>query len=144
MKAINLKSRTLWFTFLITTVWINFSEVLRYFLVVRPAIQVDLAMVPNVVPMDLGIFLIWGVWDTILTCMLMWFVWLCSRQFQSKLTAVALAGSSMWISFFLLFWLGMVNMNLATISLAAIALPWALVEMLIAAWITHWCFQKFA
>jgi hypothetical protein len=144
MKAINLKSRAIWATFLITTAWINLSEVLRYFLVVRPAMQKDLAMVPNVVPMDTGIFLIWGIWDTILTCMLMWFVWLCSRQFQSSLTTVVLAGVSMWISFFLLFWLGMVNMNLASISLAAIALPWALAEMLIAAWIAHRCFQSIA
>jgi hypothetical protein len=141
---LNMKQHTLWKTFIAATLWINLSEVARYFLVVKPMIQAELSMVPNVAAMDVPIFLIWGIWDTLLTCLLMWMVWLCAPHFKSQSKLILIAGTSMWLSFFALFWLGMINMNLSSVKLASIALPWAWLEMIIGAWITHWGYKRFA
>lgn len=50
----------------------------------------------------------------------------------------------MWLSFFLLFWHGLVNMNLSSIKQASIALPMAWIEMVIAAWLALWSYKKFS
>jgi len=42
------------------------------------------------------------------------------------------------MGFFLLFWLGLYNMRLTTLAVAAIALPLAWLEMVIAAMLTLW------
>jgi hypothetical protein len=53
-------------TCLIVSLWINASEIFRYFLFVMPMTRETLAMVPDVAPMSLPVFLIWGLWDTLL------------------------------------------------------------------------------
>lgn len=122
---------------LVVSLWVNASEVFRYFVIVKPAMSVSLAMVPNVVPMSLPIFLVWGIWDTLLTAMIVLMYWLVAERFGEGWRSVAAAGGLSWIFFFVLFWLGLFNMNLATPDLAARALPLALVETLIASWIAE-------
>jgi hypothetical protein len=97
-----LTQRPFWLSFLITTTWINMSEVFRYFVLVKPTMQTELAMVPNVAPMNLLVFASWGVWDTVLTFMLMWMVWLCATRFHDTKKVVLIAGTAMWLSFFAL------------------------------------------
>jgi hypothetical protein len=139
-----MKTRTIWITFLITTLWINISETLRYFAVVVPAMREHLSTVANFAPTNLIVFSIWGAWDTLLTLMVMWITWLCMRQPGSKKHFALVAGTTMWFGFFVLFWVGMVNMNLAKTSLALIALPLAWIEMVVAAWLTQWGYERFA
>jgi hypothetical protein len=138
-----MKTRTIWITFLITTLWINVSETFRYFAFVMPIMREDLAMIPNVAPMNLIVFSIWGAWGTLLTLMVMWIVWLCIRQLSSKKRVALIAGTTMWACFFVLFWLGLVNMNLAKPSLALCALPLAWIEMVVAAWLAQWSYERF-
>lgn len=139
-----MKTRTIWITFLITTLWINISETFRYFAFVMPVMREDLAMIPNIAPMNIIVFSIWGAWDTLLTFMVMWIVWLCMRQPGSKKRVALIAGTTLWVSFFVLFWVGLINMNLAKPNLALIALPLAWVEMVIAAWLARWSYERFA
>jgi len=121
--------------FVFTTLWINVSEVFRYFAIVMPKTREFLHMVPNVVEMNLPIFAIWGVWDTVLTLnvvVVSYYVWKSSGfNFRS----VMISGTVLWAHFFVLFWVGMVNMNLATLSLLLIALPLCYIEMVVASWI---------
>jgi hypothetical protein len=138
-----MKQRTFWISFLIATAWINLSEVFRYLAIVMPAMRQDLSGVPNVAPMNLAVFSIWGLWDTILTCMLILIVWLCKDRFSNKNKMILVAGTIMWTSFFLLFWLGMVNMNLAKPALAMKALPLAWLEMVFGAWLVNWSLVRF-
>lgn len=121
---------------LITSIWVNISEVFRYFVIVMPAMRKDLSVIPNVAPMDWGVFSIWGVWDTILTAGIVFIAWLCIRVYGKSTRTIIIAGTTSWALFFLLFWVGMVNMNLSKIYLLAYTLPLSWIETIIGSWIT--------
>lgn len=121
---------------LITSIWVNISEVFRYFIIVMPEMHRDLAAIPNVAPMNLFVFSIWGIWDTILTASIVYVTWLCHSKFSTKNSTILIAGIFSWIMFFLLFWIGMINMNLANPKILLYTLPLSLFETLVAAWIT--------
>ena len=120
---------------LIVSIWINLSEVFRYFVIVMPKTREYLAMVPGVAPMDWAVFALWGIWDTILSALVVFVYWLVAQRFGNNLRSVVLAGTTSWMFFFLLFWIGMVNMALSSVSLAAIALPLAWLEMMVASYL---------
>jgi hypothetical protein len=116
---------------LIASLWINASEVLRYFAFVMPSLRQSLAAIEGVAPMNWGVFAIWGGWDTLLTVLLVFMVWLFGQQYGYSLWSALIAGTVSWSFFFVLFWVGMVNMGLADCSLAGIALPWSWVELVV-------------
>lgn len=120
---------------LLTSIWINISEVFRYFVIVMPTMRKDLSAIPNVAPMDWWVFSIWGVWDTILTASVVFITWLCFKTFGDKKRTIYIAGTTCWAMFFLLFWVGMVNMNLSNPNLLLLTLPLSWIEMTIGAWI---------
>lgn len=127
---------------LITSIWVNISEVFRYFVIVRPMMQEYLSAIPNVLPMDWGIFSIWGIWDTILTVGIVFIAWLCNRVYGQSTRAIIIAGTTSWALFFLLFWVGLVNMNLSKIDLLAYTLPLSWIETTVGAWITIELLEK--
>jgi hypothetical protein len=122
-------------TILIVSIWINISEVFRYFVIVKPMMQEYLAMLPGAIPMNWTVFAIWGIWDTILTSLVVFIYWLVAQRFGNNLMSTIISATTSWALFFLLFWLGMVNMGLSPISVALIALPLSLLEMIVASWI---------
>jgi hypothetical protein len=122
-------------TTLIVSIWINISEVFRYFIIVKPMMQEYLAMLPGAIPMNWIVFAIWGIWDTILTTLVVFIYWLVAQCFGNNLMSTIISATTSWALFFLLFWLGMVNMGLSPISVALIALPLSLLEMIVASWI---------
>jgi hypothetical protein len=124
--------------FLINTLWINASEVFRYFAFVMPMMRKALPSVENVAPMNAVVFAIWGGWDTILIAVVTLFVWLFLERFGYTLRNATIGGTLCWMSIFVILWLGLFNMNLATPKILAIALPLALLELLIAAYIVKW------
>jgi hypothetical protein len=121
---------------LLTSIWINASEVFRYFVIVMPAMRKALSVVPNVAPMNWQVFTIWGIWDAVLTIVTVFVTWLCANVFGKTTTTIMIAGTTCWATFFLLFWLALVNMNLSNVSLLWFTLPLSWIEMTIAAWIT--------
>jgi hypothetical protein len=120
---------------LIVSLWVNASEVFRYFVIVMPETRAFLDMVPNIAPMNLRVFLIWGVWDMLLTASMVFIFWLVAQVFGNTLRSVLISGITSWVSFFVLFWVGMYNMSLAQPRLALIALLLALLETIVAAYI---------
>ncbi len=122
-------------TTLIVSIWINISEVFRYFVIVKPLMREYLSMVPGVVPMNWIIFASWDVWDTILTALVVFVYWLVAQRFGNNLTSIVIAATTLWTLFFLLFWLGLINMGLASVSLTFMTLPLAYFEMVVACWI---------
>lgn len=127
---------------LIVSIWVNASEVFRYFVIVMPETRSFLAMVPNIAPMNWPVFLAWGVWDSILTACIVFMFWLTAQVFGNNWRSVITAGVISWAFFFVLFWGGMVNMSLAEPKLALIALPLALLETLVACAITAWLYGR--
>jgi hypothetical protein len=127
---------------LLTSIWVNISEVFRYFVIVRPIMQEHLSAIPNVLPMDWGIFSIWGVWDTILTIGIVFIAWLCNQVYGKSTRTIIIAGTTSWAMFFLLFWVGLVNMTLSKIGLLAYTLPLSWIETTVGAWITIKLLEK--
>lgn len=118
--------------------WINASEVFRYFAFVMPMMREAFPMVPNVAPMNLPVFLIWGVWDTILVLTATLLPWMAMKVFGASALRAVLYGTGVWMSVFVILWLGLYNMNMATVGVLAVALPMAWVEMVVAALIVWW------
>ncbi|MGI9411247.1 MAG: hypothetical protein ACR2OV_14305 [Hyphomicrobiaceae bacterium] len=119
-------------------VWINASEVFRYFAFVMPMMREAFPQVDDVAPMSLTVFAVWGLWDTVLLLAVTGFVWLCLERFGATARNAVLAGTAFWGAVFVVLWLGLFNMNLAPWHVLAVALPLAWIEMAVAALIVRW------
>lgn len=119
-------------------IWINASEVFRYFAFVMPMMREAFPMVPDVAPMNLTVFMIWGVWDTILVLTATFLPWMAMRVFGASAFRAVLCGTGVWMAVFVILWLGLYNMNMTTAGVLAIALPMAWVEMVVAALVVWW------
>lgn len=137
------KPKQFFIVVLLVSLWVNASEVFRYFVIVMPETRQFLAMVPNIAPMDWGVFLVWGLWDTLLTACIVFLFWLVAQVYGNNGRSVLIAGVVSWAFFFVLFWLGMLNMSLTSLSLAVIALPLALLETLVASLIASQLYKRF-
>jgi hypothetical protein len=133
--------RALGVAFLLNMIWMNASEVFRYFAFVMPMMRSALAVVPDVAPMSIPVFLIWGVWDTLLIVVTTGFSWLMLERFGPSARVAVAAGTCVWAAVFVLFWVGLWNMNLATPAIMATALPLAWIELVIAALIVRWAMK---
>ncbi|WP_269581246.1 hypothetical protein [Roseibium sp. Sym1] len=118
--------------------WINASEVFRYFAFVMPMMREALPTLPDVAPMTLPVFLIWGLWDTVLILAATFLSWLMLERFGNTIGVAIAAGTLIWATVFVILWLGLYNMNLATVPVVLTALPLAWIEMVIAALIVRW------
>ena len=123
----------------INFIWINGSEVFRYFAFVMPMMREAFPSVPDVAPMNILVFLIWGIWDTILVLSATFIPWLVMGNLGASLRRAILAGTGVWLTVFVILWLGLFNMNLATLEVLVIALPLAWIEMVVAS-IVVWIF----
>ena len=131
-------AKSIWPALAVNFVWINLSEVFRYFIFVMPMMREALPGVPGVAPMNLGVFMIWGVWDTILVFCVTLLSWLFLERFGNSVRVAVAAGTFCWLAIFVILWLGLYNMNLTTAKIAATALPLAWLEMVIAAMVVRW------
>jgi hypothetical protein len=135
-------SRALWIAFLANMVWMNASEVFRYFAFVMPMMRKSMGVVPDVAPMSVPVFLIWGIWDTILIAVTTGFSWLMLERFGASARVAVAAGTCVWAAVFLLFWAGLWNMNLAKPAVMLVALPLAWIELVIAALIVRCAMRR--
>lgn len=142
MKASTSEFRQILWVVLVVSAWVNASEVFRYFVIVMPATRQFLSTVPDVAPMDWKVFLVWGVWDTVLTVFVVATTRLFTRQFGNCLPVSVAAGTLAWAGFFVLFWLALYNMRLSSLTLPLVALPLAWLEMVVAACLASWLFGE--
>ncbi|OEK00263.1 hypothetical protein BFP97_01485 [Roseivirga sp. 4D4] len=122
---------------LITSIWINASEILRYFLLVMPMMKDYWGGVDHrIAEMDGLIFSIWGLWDTLLTGVLVFVVWLYTQFFGSSNRSIIFSSSLVWAAVFVIFWVATSNMGLSNWGILLVALPLSWVEMVIGGWIS--------
>ncbi len=123
---------------LITSIWINASEVFRYFVFVMPQMQTfwQGANKPLAV-MTPTIFMIWGLWDTLLTAILVLAVWLFAKAFGPSLKQSLVAATFVWAAVFVIFWVAASNMGLADWAILWVALPLSWAELAVGAFITQ-------
>ena len=74
-----------------TSIWINISEVFRYFSIVRPNIQRFFNHQEGIAAMDWIIFSIWGAWDMLLTTMVVLTCWLFINILGNNRKSIVLA-----------------------------------------------------
>lgn len=90
--------------FLINTfyasIWVNVSEVFRYFLIVLPRTREYLSEVPGVAPINIPVLFIWACWDMLLTGLTVFLFWLFAQYFGNSLRSVFVAASISWAFFF--------------------------------------------
>ncbi len=120
---------------LIVSIWINISEVFRYFVFVMPRMKSFFKNQSGIAEMNLGIFSIWGFWDTLLTSVLVFIFWLYSKSFGNNNKSVLISGTIVWVSIFVIFWVATANMGLSNWRILLITIPLSLFEMLVGAWI---------
>jgi hypothetical protein len=127
----------------INLVWINASEIFRYFVFVRDLMRDAFPQIPDIVPMNIPVFLSWGVWDTLVLLAISGFTWMFLDRFGGGVRNAVVAGSLVWLAIFGVLWLGLFNMNLATVRILLTVLPLAWIEMIVAALIVDWCRANF-
>ncbi|MEM9331296.1 MAG: hypothetical protein AAGA53_08210 [Pseudomonadota bacterium] len=131
-------------TLVLNGIWINASEIFRYFAFVMPMMRDAFTTVPGVAPMNVAVFLSWAGWMTILLVALTGFVWMFLDKFGYGAKNAILSATLFWAATFVILWLGLYNMNLATPQIISIALPLAWLELAIGALIVNKSMQTFS
>ena len=126
-----------------SALWINISEIARYFLLVRPMVQDAFPMIADVAPINVPIFMSWMVWDTVLVLSNALIVWLFLERFGASFGQAIKAGTFVWATVFVILWLGLLNLGLANQQLLLVALPLAWLELVIAAIIIFKCRETY-
>jgi len=129
--------RAFWVALLINAVWINASEVFRYFALIMPLLRQTYPEIENVAPMSFSVFAMWAIWDTILLLAVTGFVWLFLERFGATVRNALLGATLVWLAIFGILWLGLFNMNMATVTILAIALPLSWIELTIAGLVVY-------
>ncbi len=127
----------------ITSIWINISEVFRYFIFVMPRVKLFFDNKLGIVDMDFTIFAIWGFWDTILTGILVFVFWLYSEVFGNSNRSVLISSTIVWIAIFVVFWIAIANMGMSSWHILWITLPLSWLEMIVGTWITSKLYKKY-
>ncbi|GAA0728640.1 hypothetical protein GCM10009430_37910 [Aquimarina litoralis] len=131
------------FVVVLTSIWIHISEVFRYFVLVTPRVKSYWNNSESIADMNWMIFGIWGLWDTILTAMIVFTFWLYSQRFGNTNRSVISSALVSWVFFFVLFWVGAANMGYSDWSILLITLPLSFVELLIANFIASKLYKKY-
>jgi len=127
---------------LLTSIWVNISELIRYFPYVRPQMMDYLSSIPHMGELNLQVVLVWGFFDTLLTALYVFCFWLCAQVFGNNRKSILISGFMSWSFFFVLFWVGSANMFLAPWSNLLVVLPLALLETLVASYIASQLYKR--
>lgn len=131
-----------WLALGLNFVWINISEVARYFGLIKPMLHDTFPGADHIAAISPGIFASWMLWDTILIIAATGFFWMFLHQFGMVIRNVVLSSFGFTLTVFGLIWIGIVNMGLAPSSFIWVALPLAWLEQLIAAYIVYWAIKR--
>ena len=128
---------------LITSLWVNASELVRYFGYVRPRMQEYFSYIPQMGKIwDIQILAVWGFWDALITALYVFLFWLCAQVFGNTRKAIVISGVMSWSFVFVLYWVATANMFLAEWSTLFVVLPLALLETLVASYIASKLYLK--
>ena len=121
---------------LLTSIWVNVSELIRYFGYVRPQMQDYFTAIPNMGAIwDIQIIAVWAFWDALITVLYVFLFWLCAQVFGNNTKSILISGFMSWAFVFVLYWVASANMYLASWSNLMVVLPLALLETLVASYI---------
>jgi hypothetical protein len=129
---------------LLASIWQQFSQFLRYLFIVKKEVQTTLSTVPNVAIIDVPIFIIWGLWVTVITLLIVFVHYLYTEKFGRSIYSTLVSGTISWMFFYLLFWVGLAQMNLARWQFVPYVLILAWIETIITVFIADKLFKKYS
>lgn len=135
-------SRAFWLALALNFVWINASEIWRYFYVIKPMLNATFSSQPEIGAMSLPIFASWAVWDLVLVIAATGFFWLWLAKFQTGVLQVFVASAAFTVTVFGLLWFGLANMGFVPLKFLWVALPLAWGENIVAAFLTLWAINR--
>jgi len=121
---------------LITSIWVHIGEVTRALFVAFPRMEAFFDGRITLIGLDqfsLGVALVWGVWDTLLTAVLVFIFWLCAQAFGNNLKSIVISGTTTSFATIGIFWIATVNTGLGDWATAFILFPLAWVELVVGA-----------
>lgn len=139
MKLQQFDSRSFIVIILITTVWVQISETLRYLLLVVPLMQSNAAQIPETTTV---ILVIWFCWGLLLTALTVFQFWMFAQIFGNTTKTIFRSATVSWLFFFVLYWVGVANMGLADWSILWVVLPLSWLELFIATYIASKLYRK--
>lgn len=142
MKMQQFNRRQFIFITLITSIWINASEIFRYFLFVMERTKSFFPNKEGIAEMNIIIFSIWGIWDTILTAIIVYIFWLYASVFGNTMRSIFISGTLVWIAVFVIFWVATANMGLAHWNILFITLPMSWFELIVGSWIASKLYKR--
>jgi|GEM_PF-493158 len=131
-----------WLALGLNFIWINISEVARYFGLIKPMLHETFPGQSHIAAVTPFIFASWMVWDTILIVAATGFYWIYLNYAGATIRNVLISATAFTVTIFGLIWLGIVNMGLAPTDFIWVALPLAWLEHLIAAYIVLWAIKR--
>jgi hypothetical protein len=129
---------------LLASIWQQVSQFARYWFVVKKEMQTNLSVVPNVAIIDVPILIIWGFWVTLITMLIIFLHYLYTEKFGRGNYSVLISGTISWLFFYVLFWAGMAQMNLARWQFVPYVLILAWLETIITTYIANKLFKKYS
>ena len=130
---------------LITSIWIHIGEVARALFVAFPRMQAFFDGKIELIGPDkfnLSVALVWGIWDTILTAVLVFTFWLCAQAFGNNLKSIIIASTTTTFATIGIFWIATVNTGLGDWNTAFIIFPIAWAELGIGALIASKLYDR--
>ncbi len=131
------------FVTLLTSIWINISEVFRYLVFVRQSVKDFFNPKNGIADMGFENILVWGFWDSLLTIVLVLIVWMTCKLLGNNSKSIFIGGSIVWLSVFVIFWVATANMGLCNWNLLYLTLPLSWLEMLAGAWLAMKLFSYY-
>lgn len=127
---------------LITSIWINVAETARALFVAFPRMLAFFGDRIVIGQMELSNMLIWGLWDTILTAVLVFIFWLCAIAFGNNMKSIIISGTVTCFATLGIFWIATVNTGLGEWSTAFMIFPLAWIELVVGAWIASKLYSR--
>ena len=130
---------------LITSIWIHIGEVARALFVAFPRMEAFFnGRIELIGPerFNLGIAMVWGIWDTLLTAVLVFIFWLCSQVFGNNTKSIIIAGTTTSFATIGIFWIATVNTGLGDWATAFTLFPLAWAELVIGALIASKLYNR--
>ncbi len=121
---------------LITSIWVHIGEVARALFVAFPRMEAFFDGRITLIGPDqfsLGVALVWGVWDTLLTAILVFIFWLSAQVFGNNLKSIVISGTTTSFATIGVFWIATANTGLGDWATAFILFPLAWAELIVGA-----------
>lgn len=127
---------------LITSVWIHIAEIARALFVAFPRMKAFFGDRIEIGQMEISNALIWGLWDTLLTVVLVYIFWTTAKAFGNNFKSVLISATMTTLGTLGIVWIANVNTGLGDWTTAFMVLPIAWVEMIIGALIASKLYNR--